>query len=193
MKLQISKGNTKTGKIPAVSLAPIKSCPKSAPCKTCCYAVKVCRYSPEAKAAWNNNLELYLKNPDSYFEQLKTYMLKSNPKFFRMHTSGDIPDTDYLKRLKKLAKETPNTKYLLFTKRYYYNYKNLPDNLAIIFSMWNNYGNTRKHMPRAWMLDPNNPDPRIPETALQCPGNCETCNACWFLKAVNRDVVFYKH
>ena len=43
----------------------------------------------------------------------------------------------------------------------------------------------------AWLDDGT--DSRIPEDAMECPGNCETCGACWGLAKRGIDVRFAKH
>jgi hypothetical protein len=55
------------------------------------------------------------------------------------------------------------------------------------------WGNTRKKLPRAWLYDPDCPDPRIPNDAIWCPGNCESCGMCWDLPNIGKDVVLIKH
>ncbi|RLC81747.1 MAG: hypothetical protein DRI61_03460 [Chloroflexi bacterium] len=148
---------------------------------------------PQTKAAWNHNTKACNKTPYQYFESIQNYLLKKKPKFFRWHVSGDSPDERYFEHLRYVALMTPDTEHLIFTKRYKFNYRNLPSNLHVVFSMWNKYGNTRKKMPRAWMRDPKNPDPRIPNDAIECPGNCESCGMCWSLDKIGKDVVFNKH
>lgn len=190
--IQISPGNMKTGRIPAVSLSPGLSCPKDAPCRKDCYAAKICRCSPDARRAYARNLRILNRYPADYWYQIREYLRKKNPRFFRFHVSGDIVDQHYLERMKETAGYFPETRLLAFTKNHGLNFKGLPLNLNVVFSMWNNWGNTRKSMPRAWMLDPKDPDPRIPADAIECPGNCETCGMCWSL-GKGQSVVFYKH
>jgi hypothetical protein len=191
--VQISPGNMKTGRIPAVSLTPVASCPKGIPCAKNCYACKICRYSPDARKAYARNLKLARTRRLKYFEVIATYLTRKKPSYFRWHVSGDILDQAYLSGMIALAKAYSDTKFLAFTKNHALDFSNLPSNLSIIFSMWNSWGDTSKPMPRARMRDSANPDPRIPATALECPGNCETCNACWALGKAGIDVVFNKH
>lgn len=191
-KVQISKGNRKTGRIPAVSLSPIKACGKDVPCKKDCYAVKCTRYSPQAKASWTRNLDLALTNREQYFGEIEDYLTRRKPRFFRWHIAGDILDQDYLDRMLDIARVYPETKFLAFTKKHYLNYALSIKNLNIIFSMWPDWGDTTQKMPRAWMRDEKNLDERIPKSSIECPGNCETCGMCWSLKS-NQNVVFNKH
>ena len=182
------------GRIPSVSLPPEKTCPADAPCrKGGCYSKKLCKIRPRLLATLEGNLRYYNGDPDNYFSKITSYLDYANTNFFRWDVHGDFPSEDYFARIKYIAKKTPTIKHLAFTKRYDYNFLKLPANFSVVFSMWNNYGNTRKKMPRAWMLDPKDPDPRIPLNALSCPGNCETCGACWNLKLINRDMTLPKH
>jgi hypothetical protein len=193
--IRISCGNTKIGNTGNVSLTPCASCPNDAPCKSTCYALKSYRMYKQVKSAWDSNLHYARNNRQGYFKQIGSYLTKKQPSFFRWHVAGDILDQDYLDNLVRLAKLSPNTKHLCFTKRYSLNFAAAKkvSNLSIVFSMWTNYGNTRKNMPRAWMLDPKDPDTRIPKDAIPCPGSCESCGMCWSLKQIGRDVVFHKH
>ena len=43
MKVSISKGNSKMGAIPSVSLPPITTCAAGCTCAKKCYAAKLCR------------------------------------------------------------------------------------------------------------------------------------------------------
>lgn len=192
----IAKGNTKLGKVPNVSLTPCGTCPKDAPCRKQCYALKSERQYKETRAARKRNTLAAVKEPAVYFGAIADYLTKKQPMFFRWHVAGDCPTFFYAKQLITLCAGFPDTKFLLFTKRYDWFEKlrsTIPSNLQVVFSMWNNYGPETTDYPRAWMLDPKNPDTRIPKTALACPGNCETCNACWSLTQVAKDVVFEIH
>jgi hypothetical protein len=202
--VQISPGNTKTGRMAAVSLTPIAGCPKGVPCGKCqivngekknppCYANKCTQYSPQAKLAWARNLRLARRNQSAFFQGVASFVEKKSPEYFRYHVGGDILDQSYLEHMKDLAIDFPATKFLAFTKNHSLDFSNLPDNLSIVFSMWSGWGNTRKKMARAWMLDESNLDKRIPKDAIECPGNCETCGVCWSLGKKGLDVVFHKH
>jgi len=193
--VKISNGNSKMGKIPSVSLPPIKACGKDVPCKSDCYALKAYRLYPTTRKAWDHNLECYNQNPDLYFASIGNWLVKHQPRFFRWHVAGDILDQFYLDKMRDIAKTFPKIKFLAFTKRIDLTYHFLPDNLSIVFSMWPGFGKQLQHvaMPKAWLHDPANIDPRIPGDALECPGNCDNCGMCWHLKNLNKDVVFYKH
>lgn len=188
----ISPGNSKLGKIPNVSLTPIKSCPSGVPCSKDCYACKhAYTVYKGVRQLWDDNFFKAQHYRDTFWaDMVKEWKV---PKFFRIHVGGDFFDQEYLNGWKCFAANHPETTFLAFTKAHSLDYKNCPPNLKIVFSMWNGYGNTRKRMPRAWMRDSKNPDKRIPDNAIECPGSCDSCGMCWQLDKLGKDVVFDKH
>ena len=197
MKLTISEGNMKIGRIPNVSLPPIVSCRSDAPCTNDCYALKAL-HRKTVHAAWWGNWDLLQADPERYFSEIDLYLWRRRVdkrfkpvRFFRWHVSGDIPNIDYLEEMKRIARIYSETRFLCFTKRYDLNYNGLPSNLSIIFSAWPGLPMPTRRFPIAWMQDGT--ETRIPSSALECPGNCQNCNMCFNLAEIGRDVVFHKH
>ncbi len=99
----------------------------------------------------------------------------------------------------KFCEEFPETKFLIFTKRYdwvnqWLENHERPVNTTILFSAWPGYKMDNYHkLPVAWMRDEENLDGRIPLNAIECPGGCEDCGMCWNLPKLGLDVVFDKH
>jgi hypothetical protein len=110
--------------------------------------------------------------------------------FFRWHVGGDIPNQAYFEGMKLVAEAAPNTRFMAYTKRYDLDYHNRPLNLTIIMSCWPGYKLPKNSLPRFWVQD--NTENRVPADAFKCPGGCETCRKCWFLK-VGDNVVIQKH
>jgi hypothetical protein len=191
MKISVSPGNSKTGKIPSISLPPGVSCTACAR-RTCflegCYAVNLARY-PAVRAAWARNWEVYRTDPSDFFAQIDAYLTAKRPKYFRWHISGDIPTAQYFAEMLALALDHPNTKFLVFTKTAH---RSDVPNLRLVSSRWPGDKDPKGNPPAAWMRDAKHPDPRIPHDARECPGNCETCGACWALRD-GEAVVFDKH
>lgn len=197
MKVHISNGNSKLGKIANWSLAPVKTCSAEA-CKTCakegCYALKSYRAYPSTRRAWDENTQLAMQDLPALEAQLNKYFAGLNaPRFFRVHVAGDFFSTEYAEMWARVAAAAPHTNFLTFTKQWDpIRNVNFPDNFTVILSAWPGTtvpADLRKLYRVAWVDDGSGRDP-IPENALECPGNCETCGACWKL---DRDTVFHKH
>ncbi len=198
LKVSISKGNSKMGAIPSVSLPPIITCPKGAPCATKCYAAKLCRIYPTVKQAYQNNWDILKNNELEYWQQVM--QAAKTTRFFRYHVSGDIPDAHYFNFMCSVAEAVPDTQFLAFTKQYdIVNHAinsgvNIPDNLKIIFSEWGNKTPYNPHnLPTAAVIFKG-------ETPADnwkiCGGNCAECACCgigcWELKK-GETIAFYEH
>ena len=193
MSLIISEGNSKLGKVPNISLPPVITCRPKVPCKKKCYANKAFRLWPSVKAAWNNNLEFYRTyGAKIYFKRVGIWLEENKPEYFRWHVSGDCPDAGYLQGVLDVAMDFPETKFMMFTKRWDLFPKDMyfPGNLTIILSMWPRLKNpTALKFPRSWLSI----DKRKPEYHFKCPGKCDQCYKCWELVKLGHDVVFDLH
>lgn len=196
-RVAISRGNRKLGAILNVSTEPVRCCPKGIPCAEGCYALKSIRLYPDTRKAWAKNCRIAKTNPRNYFAQISKVVADRRPRHFRWHVAGDILSLDYLHRMCRIASHNPRTRFLAFTKAFtvvnaYENTRALPNNLAVIFSGWPGMKIDNPHGHRiAWMQDGT--EDRVPEDALECPGNCEGCGICFRLPRLGRDVVFQKH
>lgn len=198
LKLSISKGNSKMGAIPSVSLPPVITCPHGAPCVKKCYAAKLCRLYPTVKKAYQNNLDLLGTDWGSYWLQLRAAATVA--RYFRYHVSGDIPNPGYFKEMVITAKQCPGTEFLAFTKQYDFvnNYINifgsLPNNLHVIFSEWGDQKPANPHsLPTAAVIFKGT----MPADDYKiCGGNCTDCACrgvgCWELKQ-GETIAFYEH
>jgi hypothetical protein len=146
----------------------------------------------ETAAAWAENLAFYLSDPDGYFRALEAHIIVHRPDMYRSGVGGDMPDQGYLDRFYAMARRHRETKFLAFTKQHGFDFRYRPRNVSIVLSMWPGWGDTRKKLPRAWLRDPKNPDPRIPSDAIKCSGQCASCGICWDLAQLGRDVVLTK-
>ena len=187
--MKISKGNSKLGAIPNVSLTPIRSCANCSACRRDCYALKAYRQHPATKRAWDHNFQEATHARGDYFRAIGAWLHKARPAFFRWHVSGDILDQEYLDYMIEVALDLPGTVFLAFTKRGDLEYSSAPGNLRIRFSQWPGMPELRAPgILGAWMQDGT--ETRIPASAIKCPGSCENCRACWNSK---KDVYFLKH
>ena len=198
LKVSISKGNSKMGAIPSVSLPACITCNPNAPCFKLCYAAKITRLYKTVKAAYENNLNILNTNPFQYWQQVKQGAQMA--RYFRYHVSGDIPNGHYLKMMIKTAEELPGTNFLAFTKQYeivndYLNDGNrIPANLKIIFSNWGAWKCDNPHNMPTCEIILKGSDP-APNWKI-CGGNCTECACrgigCWELKQ-GETIAIYQH
>jgi protein gp88 len=194
----ISQGNRKLGCVMNISTTPGRCCPKGVPCASDgCYANKAYWLYPGTRAAWRRNEQLAKHHPDDYFGQIAAQVAQAKPRLFRWHVAGDILNADYLRGMCRIAAANPHTHFWAFTKNFdvvnrYEDHEAVPSNLVIVFSAWPGMSFSNPHGHRvAWMQDGT--ETRVPEDAIRCPGNCETCGLCYELSGIGRDVVFHKH
>ena len=195
--VSISKGNSKMGYIPSVSLPPIITCANGCTCAKKCYAAKLCRIYANTRKAYARNLDILKNDMDNYFTQVKAAAMVT--KYFRFHVSGDIYDMNYLDRMVKLAKELPGTTFLAFTKQYnfvnnFLQYAAIPDNLKIIFSEWPGMKmHNPYNLPVAHVIFKGSTPA---DNWKICGGNCSKCACqgvgCWELKK-GEHIAFYEH
>ena len=147
-------------------------------------------------ANYANNTAIALYRPMEYFQQISDFV--KTQRYFRFHVSGDIVNDVYFQNMVDIARENPHCEILAFTKRFTivnnWIAKNgqLPENMHILFSGWNN-------------LTPDNPH-NLPETTVfehdedfnpdwkMCGGNCFECVCrglgCW--QAKSGDIIAFK-
>jgi hypothetical protein len=198
MKTKISNGNSKVGRIPNLSLTPGRSCSPEA-CRTClsggCYAMKSYRQYKNVRAAWDTNTELALHDLETMERDLTNYFGSMvAPRFFRLHVGGDFITREYAEMWARIATAAPGTNFLAFTKQWdMVRGVEFPGNFSLVLSAWPGTeipADLRERYSVAW-LDDGSED--IPASAMECPGNCETCGACWGLSRMGIDVRFHKH
>ena len=197
--VKISKGNSKLGAIPSVSLPSIKTCRQCA-CREKCYAQKLERLRPAVRNAYQHNLEVLLKEPETYWREVEASVMMS--RFFRFHVSGDIPTQEYLANMVAVAGRNSHCEILCFTKRYEmvneFIEKNgeLPSNLHMIFSGWIGLDMVNPFsLPEAHVRYRDGSTTAC-DDAVECGGNCTECalteGGCWNLQK-GQQVVFNEH
>ena len=197
--VKISKGNSKLGAIPSVSLPSIKTC-RNCACQEKCYAQKLERLRPAVRNAYQHNLEVWIKDPETYWREVEASIMMS--RFFRFHVSGDIPSFKYLVNMVEIARRQPHCEILCFTKKY--NLVNelieqggeLPGNLHMIFSGWVGLEMANPFsLPEAHVRYRDG-STTAREDAIECSGNCTECalteGGCWNLQK-GQQVVFNEH
>lgn len=199
VKCHISKGNVKVGAIPNFSLTPGVSCSRQA-CATChvngCYAMKSYRMYKNVRNAWDENTSLALFNIEELEKQIRAYLSKYKGKFFRIHVAGDFITKEYAQMWFRIIKDYPGIIFLAFTKQFD-NVRDIPfdtlTNMTLLLSDWEGIEMPEDLKERYQIAYCIEHDDVIPENTVLCPGSCENCNACWFLRDVHKNVAFYKH
>ena len=190
MHIHLTDRNNKMGKTTNISLPPIISCANSEICRDECYAVKFYRMWPEVKNAWDANFKLVVENDIVYFSQIRRYLLKKIPHYFRWHVSGDILDQNYLEQMKIIAKDYYFINFLVFTKYYTLNFNDAPKNLSIILSIWPGLDIPNVDLPFAFI---EREDEKRAYNYIKCLDDCEACRICWELKEKGKNVLLKKH
>lgn len=199
MHVSISRGNEKMGAIQSVSLPSGVTC-RMCDCNKKCYAGRIERRRPSVKAAYQRNLDLLKTDPDVFWREVEAAVMLS--RYFRFHVSGDIPNTEYLRRMIDVATRNKHCEILCFTKKYEIVNAlldrgiEIPDNLHIIFSAWVGLNMTNPFsLPEAHVRYRDGLTTARAD-ATECGGNCTECAAtdggCWSLKS-GEQVVFDEH
>lgn len=201
--VKISLTNAKLGgKIPSINLPAGLTCRADAPCQKGCYAKKGNWLYKNVKKSLEENLNTYLNNPKQYFNEIVNFLNDNDVtyKFFRWHSSGDIVNYDYLLGMVDVAKRCKKTKFLCFTKKFFFinhylKSNELPKNLKIVFSAWDKTFEVLNpyNMPVTYVnFKDKSKNADIPEFAIPCIGDCKSCKSCWSLKP-GQSVVFNQH
>lgn len=202
--MKISLTNSKLGgAIPSINLPPLQTCRENAPCAKLCYARKGNWTYNNVKKSHLDNLEHFNTNPANFFDEIIKTLNNGDIiyRFFRWHSSGDIPNLTYLMGMVRVARECPQTKFLAFTKKfelvnmYLSIYDELPSNLKIVYSAWDKNFEVPNpyNLPVTYVMFKNEEDnPQIPEFAIPCIGKCYECKSCWSLQK-GQSVVFKQH
>ena len=95
IKMCISAGNRKIGRVLNVSLPPILSCANCAGCSRLCYDIKAClQYPGTVIDARMRNYSILLRDRDEFFRRIEDKISRRRKnKFFRWHVAEAIRQT----------------------------------------------------------------------------------------------------
>lgn len=153
------------------------------------------------KSLLKKNIDIWNEDPEMFQRDIVVAAFHS--RFFRWHSSGDIPDMRYLEMMVDTAKKLPETKFLCFTKKfelvneYLKIHNSFPANLRMVFSAWGSFiPENPYNLPMAYVRFKNEHDCYIPQDAFQCKNYCGDCVmsgcSCWDLKN-GESVCFNEH
>ena len=183
IKMAISKGNRKIGRVMNVSLPPILTCANCKECMCLCYDIKACAQYPDTVIdARARNLAILRLDRDDYFARIDAAMnRRKKNKFFRWHVAGDIVDIDYFDRMVENARKHQDFIIWTYTKNYKvvneWIAKNgqLPENFHVMFSEWRGLAMDNPHnMPEFRVVFKAD---AVQPVGHYCPGNCDVCKA----------------
>ena len=182
LKLCISLGNRKIGRVMNVSLPPVLSCGRCKECMHYCYDIKACMQHPrEVARARVRNYVLLKRDRAEYFRQVEDAIRRRRTnKYFRWHVAGDIVDADYFRQMVAIAERHPDFTFWTYTKMYHIvnafidEGGRVPENLHIMFSEWRGLAMENPHsMPEFRVVFKGEVAPE----GYYCPGNCDICKA----------------
>lgn len=200
MTLKVSNGNSKLGNISSISLPAGLTCRQDCECGKKCYAKRLERLRPSVKNAYLVNYDLLNYDSLTFWREVEATIMMS--RYFRFHVSGDIPDCVYFAHMIDIADRNPHCNILCFTKKYsivndHLNFGgNIPQNLHIIFSGWQNLRMDNPYnLPEAHVRYKDGTT-TARDDAKECGGNCSECaitdSGCWTLKK-GEQIVFNEH
>ena len=199
-KVHINYHNSKLGaSIPSVNLPAGITCRPDAPCYRLCYGRRGRFVFTQNKNLAEGNLEVWNNDPKAY--EIAVTAAAYPAKFFRWHSTGDIPDMEYLKMMVRVAQKCDTTTFLCFTKKFelvneYMDSHDLPGNLRPVLSAWGSWIPDNPHnLPMAYVALKREVC-NLPEHAFMCMGSCATCVStgcsCWHLQR-GQSVVMKQH
>jgi len=196
--VSISNSNSKMGAVASVSLLPFLTCPARCAdsCGSICYAAKLANLRPAVLKAYAKNTALAMLRPDLFWAQVNAAVMAV--RYFRFHVSGDILNAAYLEKIIETARNNPHTEILMFTKRFEMvnawidENGDLPENLHVLFSGWENMAPINPHsLPETNVFGSED---EIRDNWKICGGNCFECACrgvgCW--QAVKGDTIAFK-
>lgn len=200
LHVTFSASNSKMGNVASVSTLPFLTCPGlcATTCGRECYAAKLANLRPSVLESYAKNTALALHAPIRYWKEINEYL--EGVRFFRFHVSGDILNYEYFVNMVDAALSHPHCEILSFTKRfnavnrYIDMFGELPENLHILFSGWEDMKPENPHSLPETNVFGKNEEAR--EEWLVCGGNCFTCGCrglgCWQARK-GETIAFRKH
>ena len=199
IKICISAGNRKIGRVMNVSLPPILSCANCSGCSRICYDIKACLQYASCMDARIRNLAILKLDRARYFALIEHAISRRRTnKYFRWHVAGDIIDIDYFDNMVRIAREHPDFIFWTYTKNYKvvnawceeHGREKIPANFSIMFSEWRGMPMVNPYnFPQFSVVFKDEQKPR----GFYCPGNCDICKAAGRGCVVGESVYCMEH
>jgi len=184
LKVSISNGNRKIGRVLNVSIAPLVTCGNCKECCNYCYDIKACLQYENVRKARAKNTAILQFDRNGYFAQIENKIAHRKSNFyFRWHVSGEIPDIDYLNRMIEIARRYPHFTFWTYTKMYgivnnwcyQHGRENIPSNLHIMFSEWRGMPMNNPYNFPVFTVRFTSQGEKLLPNMWVCPGNCDIC------------------
>jgi len=194
--IYISKGNRRMN-IPTFSLPAVVSCNNTtALCRLNCYARKAEKCYPNVLPSRERNYRESETN--NFITQVKEWLDKHKPNYFRIHESGDFYNQEYLEKWFKIIKDYPDIKFLVYTQMYNLDYSKKPDNLVVYWTVWSDSSSVPKKGLFAYVVDNGSsklPTNKYATSSYVCQkgktiDKCDNCLHCFNGKG---NVIFKVH
>ena len=182
LKVSVSKGNVKIGKVLNVSTMPILCCGNCKECKNYCYDIKACyRYAGTLQARARNTV-LAKYHRTEFFRQIDEVLNhRRTNKYFRWHVAGDILDYNYLENMILIARKHPDFKFWTYTKMYHLVNRwieangELPANFKCMYSRWEGVKMDNPFKQPEFRVRMEGMSENEFKHLHKCPGNCDVC------------------
>jgi hypothetical protein len=179
--MPLTNGNSKLGKDIWNLNLPRDTCThKTLSCAKYCYASKGKFNFDAVKIFMGRNLSETLD--ERFIRRIVGQIYYLDIRYVRIHASGDFYKQQYADKWIEIAKQTPETKFVVFTRNPEIDFSKRPKNLVVYFSVDKTtparnpslsltataFDATReyKHMEKS-------------EHGYVCQSKCKECKACW--------------
>lgn len=194
LDVKVSFGNKKLPKGTVIFNIPaVTTCPFRTPlCERSCYALKAERLYPQVLPARQHNLDIVQKG--QFKQAMKRAIVKHYKKIktIRVHESGDFFKQSYLNDWYELARMFPEFTFYAYTKSFYLDFSNKPDNFVLIASFDETTDELRKTRYEEVKPYFDNTFTIVSKKAkASCIQDCSRCNICWTKKGL--DITVNKH
>ena len=179
--MPLSNGNRKLGKHVYNYNLPRHTCRhKTASCEKFCYARKGAFVYPQVVAFMKRNYNETLE--DDFIDRMVGQIVFLRIKWIRIHACGDFYSQGYADKWMEIARRSPNSHFLAYTRDYEIDFSTRPDNFVMYFSK---DGSTTELNESIHMFASTFPMEKgithmsDSKHGHVCDSKCKTCKACW--------------
>jgi hypothetical protein len=190
--INISPYNAKLA-CPSFSIPAKITCQTGLACWKYCYAAKIESYRPNVKKLYAENL-LEASKDTFVDDMVKRIKYDFNPRYFRLHVSGDFFSTEYAEKWAEIARRLPDTIFYTYTKRSFMKDVKRPKNFVLYWSIDGLKEKVKGEMKEegfdgvSYTTNDQGNCPNQSDKTIKCGAACSRC-----MKPNRFPVVFKKH